>query len=74
MINDENYIINDIKKNNKIKLNILKILSSLILKIFQEQSLEVFIFPTSNWEIYKPLLFEIVSNADTNQNSDMKKN
>ncbi|CAD6605821.1 BAG_1a_G0006140.mRNA.1.CDS.1 [Saccharomyces cerevisiae] len=73
MINDENYIINDIKKNNKIKLNILKILSSLILKIFQEQSLEVFIFPTSNWEIYKPLLFEIVSNADTNQNSDMKK-
>lgn len=73
MINDENYIINDIKKNNKIKLNILKILSSLILKIFQEQSLEVFIFPTSNWEIYKPLLFEIVSNADTTPNSDMKK-
>ncbi|CAI4056832.1 Srb8p SKDI_03G1390 [Saccharomyces kudriavzevii IFO 1802] len=73
MINDENYIINDIKKNNKIKMNILKILTSLIFKIFQEQSLEVFIFPSSNWEIYKPLLFEIVSNAGTTSNTEMKK-
>ncbi|EJS44488.1 srb8p [Saccharomyces arboricola H-6] len=73
MINDENYIINDIKKNNKIKTNILKILTSLILKIFQEQSLEVFIFSSSNWEIYKPLLFEIVSNASSTPNCEIKK-
>ncbi|KOH00728.1 Srb8p [Saccharomyces eubayanus] len=73
MINDENYIINDIKKNNKIKMNILKILTNLILKIFQEQSLEVFIFPSSNWETYKPLLFEIVYNASTTSNTEIKK-
>lgn len=73
MINDEKYIINDIKKNNKIKENLLNIISNIICKLFQEQSLEIFIFPPSSWEIYKPCLFEITSKITINKNEIKKK-
>ncbi|CCD26586.1 Srb8p NDAI_0I00170 [Naumovozyma dairenensis CBS 421] len=61
MINDERYIINDLKKNNKIKDSLLSTLKLLICKLFQEQSLEVFLFSAANWEIYKPYLYEATS-------------
>ncbi|EDO18755.1 hypothetical protein Kpol_1028p28 [Vanderwaltozyma polyspora DSM 70294] len=65
MINDEKYIINDVKKNNKIKESILAVIRRLICDLFQRQLLEVFLFPTSSWDLYKPCLYEI-----TNQLND----
>lgn len=62
MIDEEKYIINDNKKNNKIRESILSTLRFLICKLFQEQSLEAFIFPNSSWDLYKPILYEIVGN------------
>lgn len=70
MINDEKYIINDIKKNNKIKESILGILTTLIMKLFKEQSLEIFLFPPSSWELYKPCLYEIINKPAFMENSD----
>lgn len=70
MINDERYIINDIKKNNKLKESILAILTNLILRLFKEQSLEVFLFPPSSWELYKPCLYEIINKSQFIDNVD----
>ncbi|SMN20656.1 similar to Saccharomyces cerevisiae YCR081W SRB8 Subunit of the RNA polymerase II mediator complex [Maudiozyma saulgeensis] len=70
MINDERYIINDIKKNNKLKDSILAILTTMIIKLFREQSLEVFLFPPSSWELYKPCLYEIVNKSQFIENAD----
>ncbi|SCV04087.1 LAME_0H15654g1_1 [Lachancea meyersii CBS 8951] len=61
MINDEQYLINDVKKNNKLSEAILSNLKALIKEIFHKQSMEAFIFPSSNWEIYKNCLYEILS-------------
>lgn len=66
MIDDDKYIINDTKKNNKIKGSILSTLKFLIYKLFQDQSLEAFIFPNSSWDLYKPILYEIVENFQVN--------
>ncbi|QLG70819.1 hypothetical protein HG535_0A07610 [Zygotorulaspora mrakii] len=66
MINDEKYIINDIKKNAKIKESILSILRILIGRIFQNKSLEAFIFPNSSWDLYKPILYEIANSFSSN--------
>lgn len=66
MIDDEKYIINDIKKNNKIKESILSTLRTLISKLFQEQFLEAFIFPNSSWDLYKPILYEVMANFQSN--------
>lgn len=60
MINDEQYLINDVKKNNKVNKTILAKLKGLIEKIFQEQSMEAFVFPNNNWDIYKKCLYEIL--------------
>ncbi|CAB4254778.1 similar to Saccharomyces cerevisiae YCR081W SRB8 Subunit of the RNA polymerase II mediator complex [Maudiozyma barnettii] len=70
MINDERYIINDIKKNNKLKDSILVILTTMIIKLFKEQSLEVFLFPPSSWELYKPCLYEIINKTQLIENAD----
>lgn len=70
MINDERYIINDIKKNNKLKDSILNILTTMIIKLFKEQSLEVFLFPPSSWELYKPCLYEIINKSQFIENAD----
>lgn len=75
MINDEKYIINDIKKNNKVKDSLLKIISDLICKLFQEQCLEIFLFQASSWELYKPCLYEIINklkNPDTRNDIQKK--
>lgn len=66
MIDDDKYIINDTKKNTKIKGSILSTLKFLICKLFQDQSLEAFIFPNSSWDLYKPILYEIVENFQVN--------
>lgn len=66
MINDEKYIINDIKKNTKIKESILSVLRALIGKLFQNNSLEAFIFPNSSWDLYKPILYEIANSFNSN--------
>lgn len=70
MINDQKYLINDIKKNNSIKKSILNTIRSLILKLFHEQSLEIFLFPNSNWDIYKPFLYEILNSNELNKDLD----
>ena len=70
MINDERYIINDIKKNNKLKESILAILTNLIIRLFKEQSLEIFLFPPSSWELYKPCLYEIINKSQFIENVD----
>ncbi|CCH61955.1 hypothetical protein TBLA_0F04220 [Henningerozyma blattae CBS 6284] len=68
MINDQKYIINDIKKNNSIKKAILNTIKSLVIKLFQTQSLEIFLFPNSSWDTYKPCLYEILNtNNDTSR-------
>ncbi|CAL9727971.1 mediator of RNA polymerase II transcription subunit 12 [Monosporozyma unispora] len=75
MINDDKYIINDIKKNNKVKDSLLKIISDLICKLFQEQNLEIFLFQASSWELYKPCLYEIINklkNPDTKNDIQKK--
>lgn len=64
MINDEKYIINDIKKNNKLKESMLSILGTLIGKLFQEQTLEAFLFPSTSWDLYKPHLYEIMNSLE----------
>lgn len=61
MITDEKYIVNDIKKNNKVKNSLLKIISQLVCKLFQDQCLEIFLFQNSSWELYKPCLYEIIN-------------
>lgn len=61
MINDEKYIVNDIKRNNKVKNSLLKTISHLICKLFQDQCLEIFLFQSSSWELYKPCLYEIIN-------------
>lgn len=66
MINDEKYIINDIKKNNKIKDSILSILQTLICRLFESESLEAFIFPNSTWDLYKPILYDITGKLGSN--------
>lgn len=63
MINDEKYIINDIKKNGKIKDSILSTLKMLIRRVFENNSLEAFIFSHSSWDHYKPILYDITSTA-----------
>lgn len=73
MIDEDKYIINDIKKNNKIKESILSILQTLICKLFQEQSLEAFIFPNSSWDLYKPILYEVTSSFQGNSDKARKK-
>ncbi|SCU77744.1 LANO_0A01156g1_1 [Lachancea nothofagi CBS 11611] len=60
MINDEQYLINDVKKNNKLSMIISSRLKDLIVKIFEEQPMEAFVFPSSNWEIYKNCLYKIL--------------
>lgn len=70
MINDEKYIINDIKKNNKVKDSLLKIISNLICKLFQEQCLEIFLFQNSSWELYKPCLYEIINKLKNPETKD----
>ena len=64
MINHEKYIINDVKKNNKIKESILSIIRKLVCELLLHQSLEVFLFPASHWDIYKPCLYEITNSLD----------
>ncbi|AET38236.1 Srb8p Ecym_2515 [Eremothecium cymbalariae DBVPG len=61
MINDENYIINDLQRNAKLKENILFRIKSYILDIFHNQSLEAFIMPNQNWDTYKNCLYEIIA-------------
>ncbi|CCF59022.1 hypothetical protein KAFR_0F04270 [Kazachstania africana CBS 2517] len=61
MINDESYIINDVRKNTKIKESILSILRNLIWKLFQRSTLDIFLFNASSWDLYKPYIFEIIS-------------
>lgn len=61
MINDDKYIINDIKKNNSIKESLLASIQKLICILFKQQSLEVFLFPPTSWEKYKPCLIQITS-------------
>ncbi|SCU77370.1 LAMI_0A00914g1_1 [Lachancea mirantina] len=61
MLNDEQYLINDVKKNAKIESALLKKMKSMILQIFHEQSMEAFIMPNSNWDLYKPCLYEILN-------------
>lgn len=60
MINDEQYLINDVKKNSKLKELILAKLKGFILRVFHEQSLEAFIMSNNNWDIYKNCLYEIL--------------
>ncbi|SCU92139.1 LADA_0F14598g1_1 [Lachancea dasiensis] len=72
MINDEQYLINDIKKNKKLGSMITKRISFLILKVFDEQSLEAFVFPSSNWEIYKKCLYEIIPTEIPHENHPYK--
>ncbi|CCK72060.1 Srb8p KNAG_0I02750 [Huiozyma naganishii CBS 8797] len=72
MINDEKYIINDIRKNNKIKDSLQSIIGKLVCRLFQEQSLEIFLFPSTSWELYKPCLYEITSHLKDSK-SDVKK-
>ncbi|QLL31113.1 hypothetical protein HG536_0A09300 [Torulaspora globosa] len=71
MINDEKYIINDIKKNGMIKNSLKSIISLLIRKLFQSSSLEAFIFPNPSWDIYKPILEEVIGTISSNENSDV---
>lgn len=71
MINDEKYIINDIKKNGMIKDSLKSIISSLIRKLFHNSSLEAFIFPNPSWDIYKPILEEVIGTVSPNDNSDL---
>ncbi|GAV53227.1 hypothetical protein ZYGR_0AI05110 [Zygosaccharomyces rouxii] len=66
MIDEDKYIINDNKKNNKIRESILSTLRFLICKLFQDQSLEAFIFPNSSLDLYKPILYEMVGTFQTN--------
>ncbi|SCU92833.1 LAFA_0F13168g1_1 [Lachancea sp. 'fantastica'] len=60
MINDEQYLINDIKKNDKLSKAISGTLKAFIIEIFHKQSLEAFVFTGSNWEIYKKCLYEVL--------------
>lgn len=71
MINDEKYIINDIKKNGKIKDSILTTLRMLIRRLFDNNSLETFIFSDSSWDVYKPILYEITSSLTAHDNSEV---
>ncbi|CCE65770.1 hypothetical protein TPHA_0M01950 [Tetrapisispora phaffii CBS 4417] len=76
MISDEKYIINDIKKNNKIKESFLLMIRNLICDLFQNQLLEIFLFPSAKWEIYKPYLYEITNylgNSEDIHNEAKKK-
>lgn len=73
MINDERYIVNDVKRNNKIKETILSILTSMITKLFQEQSLEIFLFPPASWDLYKPCLYDITNKLETSKYETKKK-
>ncbi|KAL3231601.1 Mediator of RNA polymerase II transcription subunit 12 [Nakaseomyces bracarensis] len=61
MINDDKYIINDIKKNDNIKESLLIFIQKLVCRLFKEQSLEIFLFPPESWENYKPCLIQITS-------------
>lgn len=70
MINDEKYIINDIKKNGKIKDSILSTLKMLIRRLFDNNSLEAFIFSDSGWDLYKPILYEITSTPALSRSSE----
>ncbi|AQZ09876.1 SRB8 (YCR081W) [Zygosaccharomyces parabailii] len=72
MIDDDKYIINDIKKNNKIKESILSTLQMLICKLFQDQSLEAFIFPNSSWDLYKPILYEVTNKLQYTSDKGLK--
>lgn len=71
MINDEKYIINDIKKNGKIKDSLKSIIKTLICKLFHSGSLEAFIFPNPSWDVYKPILNEIIGTFASNETSDI---
>lgn len=71
MINDEKYIINDVKKNGKIKDSLKSIISTLICKIFHNSSLEAFIFPNPSWDTYKPILEEVIGTISSNETSDL---
>ena len=73
MINDERYIVNDLKKNDRVKESLLSALSSLIVKLFQEQSVEGFLFFPSFWDLYKPYLVEIISKSSISDDSEVKK-
>lgn len=67
MINDDKYIINDIKKNDSIKESLLIFIQKLVCRLFKEQSLEIFLFPPESWENYKPCMIQITSVLCRNQ-------
>ncbi|CEP61098.1 Srb8p LALA0_S02e06678g [Lachancea lanzarotensis] len=69
MINDEQYLINDIKKNDKLATAMSHTLKSFITEIFHKQSLEAFVFTGSNWEIYKKCLYEVLGTDKTMKES-----
>ncbi|KAH3900751.1 uncharacterized protein SCODWIG_01972 [Saccharomycodes ludwigii] len=61
MLNDENYLINDVKRNELIRKKILNVLQKFIYDIFNTQSLELFIISnTNNWDLYRPCLRDIL--------------
>ncbi|BAO38857.1 mediator of RNA polymerase II transcription subunit 12 [Kluyveromyces marxianus] len=60
MINDSKYIINDIQRNSRLKESVLQRLKQFIAHIFHTQSLEAFIMPKQNWNIYKNYLYHIL--------------
>ncbi|AAS54265.2 AGL226Cp [Eremothecium gossypii ATCC 10895] len=71
MINDENYIINDLQRNARLKESLLLRLKAFILDIFHHQSLEAFIMPNQNWDLYKNCLYEIVTMDKTSNEQAM---
>lgn len=74
MINDSKYIINDVQRNSKLKESVLLRLRQFISHIFHTQSLEAFIMPKQNWNIYKNYLYQILlQNVSDEETPKLKK-
>lgn len=74
MINDSKYIINDVQRNLRLKEAVSNRLKNFISSIFHLQSLEAFIMPKQNWNIYKNYLYQILlQNASETEAIRIKK-
>ncbi|KAL6950155.1 hypothetical protein ACO0QE_000831 [Hanseniaspora vineae] len=74
MLNDSNFLINDVKKNEKIRAVFLKTLKVLISQVFHHQSLEVFVMTDNNkWNLYKPCLEEILEISQCDLADEVRK-
>lgn len=74
MLNDSNFLINDVKKNEKIRAVFLDTLKKLISQIFHHQSLEIFVMTdNSKWNLYKPCLEDILDVSQRAVSDEIRK-